>query len=239
MESGTGDPVWRSNLPANRIAVIAALELEARILRVALPGQGLHIHVSGPGPARAAATARRAIEAGARALVAWGFAGGLGEGVASGTVHLPSRIVSEDGEWYADPDWRRRLAGALSRRFDLIDAVLYSADRVLTTAEDKVALAARTGARAVDMESAAVAEVAAAAGLPFVALRVIADGPDEALPDNVEALVTEGGRPRYRGLAGVIVSPRRLPLLIRLARRSQGARRILRRVAETLIEGER
>lgn len=236
MNSGTGDPVWRSESTTDGVAVIAALALEAAVLKRALPDSGHRLYVSGPGRARAAETARNAIGAGARALVAWGLAGGLEAHVASGAVMLPSRIISEGGEWRADPGWRQRLAGALDRRFELIDTILYSADKVLTTPEDKAALAARTGAGAVDMESAAIAEVAAAAGRPFVAVRVIADGHLERLPDNVASLVTEDGRTRYRGLAGIVASPGRLSLVLRLAHRSNGARRTLRRVAQALVE---
>jgi len=236
MHSGTGDPVWRSDSPASRVALIAALELEARILRDVLGERSARILISGPGPERAGRAARQAVETGAEALIAWGLAGGLAGDTSSGTVVLPSRLISAAGEWRADAVWRERLSRVVGSRFDLNEAPLYSADRVLTTPEAKAALAACTGACAVDMESAAVARDAAEAGLPCVALRVVADGARDALPEGVETLVSADGSVRFATLAPFVASPRRFWRLLRLARRSRHARTVLRQVAEVLAE---
>jgi len=126
---------------------------------------------------------------------------------------------------------------ALSGQFALNDGPLYSADRVVTTLVEKSRLATSSGAAAVDMESASVAEAAAEHSLPFVALRVIADGPNDALPDNVEALITPNGRTRLRGLLGFIGSVERLRLLKRLAVNSSHARRQLESVIRQLGPG--
>jgi len=61
-------------------------------------------------------------------------------------------------------------------------------DAVAATVEMKRRLAARTGGKLVDMETFAVAEVAAAAGLPCAAVRVISDDARETLPGEVAAL---------------------------------------------------
>ncbi len=53
---------------------------------------------------------------------------------------------------------------------------------VIDSAADKAALHAKTGAVAVDMETAAVAEACAAAGVPMLALRVISDDASATLP---------------------------------------------------------
>jgi adenosylhomocysteine nucleosidase len=238
MDSGTGDPVWRSDSPAPRIAVIAALELEAQILRTVLQDRCGPIYVSGPGHDRAEAAARQAIAGGAESLVAWGLAGGISPGVTTGTVILPARLIGRSREWRAESTWRRRLAAAMTAQFNVSEEPLFSAENVVTTPAAKAALAARTGAVAVDMESAGIAAAAADAGLPFVALRVIADGPDDTLPNDIETLVTADGRTRYRGVPSFLLSPRRFRLLIRLAGQSQSARRVLRQVALALGASE-
>jgi hypothetical protein len=81
------------------------------------------------------------------------------------------------------------------------------------------------------MESAAVAQAAAEAGVPCIAVRVIADSSADALPENVLSLVTADGRTRYRGLLPVLLAPSQIPLLLSLARRSSAACRVLSTLA--------
>lgn len=234
MNSGAGDPVWCSDAPASRIALVAALELEARIPLAVLGERCPPTFVSGPGPRRAGAAARRAIGEGALGIVAFGLAGGLDVSVATGTLALPEVILDAQGEWPVDPVWRERLLARLGSRFPLSELPLYSADRVVTTPAEKSAIAGRTQAGIVDMESAAVAAAAAAAGVACIALRVVADAAHDRLPDRVEQLVTDAGRTHYAGLARVVSSPRQLSRLLRLARRSGVARRRLRAIVRCL-----
>src|SRR5262245_62206062 len=80
-------PVRRDG--AFTIGFIAALARECTSLRRQLPRAGRwHVVQSGPGAARAAAAASRAIDAGAGLLVSWGLAGSLSAAVAPGTVVL-------------------------------------------------------------------------------------------------------------------------------------------------------
>ncbi len=53
---------------------------------------------------------------------------------------------------------------------------------VIDSAADKAALSARTGAVAVDMETAAIARACAEAGVPMLAFRVISDDAQTTLP---------------------------------------------------------
>lgn len=234
MESGTGDPVWHLESPDAQVAVIAALELEAAPLRRAFGAAGAAIRVSGPGAAAAARAAARALDDGADALVSWGLAGGLEPGAKTGSIVLPERLLSADGEFTADRQWRLRFNDAAAHLGQPLGGPLFSADHVLTTAAEKAALRQRTGAVAVDMESSAVAAVAAAAGARFIAVRVIADGPEDALPERVEELVTPAGRTRLAGLLPLLLAPRQLGRLIRLGRQSRQARLVLRRLAASL-----
>lgn len=234
MDSSTGDPVWRSDSPAKRIAIIAALELEAKIPISICGVRCPAVYVSGPGRERARIMAERAIADGAEAIVSWGLAGGLSDTVRTGSVLLPRSVISADGEWPSDSAWRKRLARVLADRFSPVQQQLFSAERVLTTQQQKSTAANQSGASAVDMESAAIARVASERGIAFVVLRVIADGLRDELPDNVEALVTADGRTRFRGLLGIVTSPRRIRLLLGLARHSRAARRKLAAVMREL-----
>jgi adenosylhomocysteine nucleosidase len=239
MDSSTGDPVWRSESPAARIAIIAALELEAGIPRRLCGSQCPTIYVSGPGRERARIVAERAIADGAEAILSWGLAGGLNETAPTGTVLLPEAVIGADGQWPSDRVWRERLAVALANRFVLNQQPLVSTEHILTTLQDKSTTASESGASAVDMESAAIAQVATEHGVAFVVLRVVADGPRDELPVNVATLVTADGHTRLRGLVGMVTSLHRLRLLLALARHSHAARRRLGAVIQELVRSAR
>src|SRR5258708_18272112 len=53
---------------------------------------------------------------------------------------------------------------------------------VIDSAADKTALATKTGAVAVDMETATIAQACAEAGVPMLAFRVISDDAQSTLP---------------------------------------------------------
>src|SRR5258706_644925 len=71
--------------------------------------------------------------------------------------------------------------------------VVFSTDRVAATAAEKRALFERTGARAVEMESAAVRAKAAEWGVKYDCIRVVSDTADEDMPLDFN---------RYRDAAG-------------------------------------
>jgi adenosylhomocysteine nucleosidase len=239
MESGTGGPVWHLDSPDARVGVIAALELEAQILRRELAAKGLVLMISGPGGEPAARAAAAALDRGAVSLCAWGLAGGLAAEVGTGDIVIPDTLLSASGEYRADPNWRERVIAAIGGSLKVIGGVLYTSDHVLTTPAAKASLRQRTGAVAVDMESAAVAAVAARRGVPFIAVRVIADGPRDALPDRVEDLVTAAGKTRIAGLVPMLLSPPELGRHFRLGWQSRRARQVLTRLAARLAGGDR
>jgi hypothetical protein len=81
------------------------------------------------------------------------------------------------------------------------------------------------------MESHAVAEVAHAAGRPFLVLRAIADPADQALPRTTTVALGPGGEVRLLAVARALLErPAELPALLRLGRQSRRALAALRRV---------
>ena len=65
---------------------------------------------------------------------------------------------------------------------DIVEGSLVCADRVAVTAAEKAALRRQTGASAVDMESAAVAETARQWNVPFRSVRAVSDIAAEDMP---------------------------------------------------------
>jgi len=87
-----------------------------------------------------------------------------------------------------------------------------------------------------DLETAALAAAAAAAGLPFLALRVISDAAGEEIPD----FLREGWEPGYgpgipKALGWLARDPRRLGAMLHLWRRSRLAARRLAAALEVLL----
>jgi len=228
--------------------VVAALEFEARSLGRREPrggglaslADGSRVSVCGMGGENAARAARQLVAAGAGALLSWGVAGGLDPGLACGTVVLPHEVVRGSDALQASPPrrfatcptWRERLAAALQAHARLASGALLSSDAPVAAAGLKARLFEETRAVAVDMESAAVAAVAADHGLPFVALRVILDTARDSLPESilrtlVPAAAASGPRRAWSLLWPLLQAPADLSALLRLAGQYRIARRSL------------
>lgn len=222
--------------------VVAALRAEAITLGklhrradgVLAVADGTLVAVSGVGCAAAAAAARTLIEAGANALVSWGMAGGLDPKLSSGTICLPLCVVSEDGVGYfTDHHWREILSAAIAQRRAIVGGNMLTSAVSLDNAAAKAAAFRRTGAVAVDMESSAVAQIAALHAMPFVAIRVIVDTSADELPEAALAAV-ESGKMRLRPMfLALIRRPRDIAPMMRLASRYRAARQALVDVART------
>jgi crotonobetainyl-CoA:carnitine CoA-transferase CaiB-like acyl-CoA transferase len=108
------------------------------------------------------------------------------------------------------------------------EAVLFGADSIIASPEEKARLFASYGAVAVDMESHGAARAAKAAGVPFLAIRAIADPAERALPKAALGAVGEDGRPRVPAtLLECAKRPQDFPALLQLGRDSDAALKTL------------
>ena len=216
---------------ARAAPVVAAcgLALEARIAA----GIGVRAVAGGLDAARLAADLEREIARGARAVVSFGIAGALAPDLEPGECIVARGIATTGGGYRrCDEAWiarlRERLPGA--RCGDL-----HACDRPLAAAVAKRALHAQTGALAVDTESHVAAEVASAHGLPFAAVRVIADAARRDLPPAASVALKPGGRVDFAAvLRSVMSTPSQLPLLVRTAVDARAAFAALRRARRSL-----
>ncbi|HVH84301.1 MAG TPA: hypothetical protein VM713_08305 [Steroidobacteraceae bacterium] len=223
------------------VGIVAALRAESRLLgpvrarrgSCAVLADGTLLVVSGMGLAAAGEGARRLVPAGARALVSFGMAGGLDPRLVAGSIVLPSEVVSSDGAHFATTGhWREHVGAAVGARHPVCFGALLSCRQAIGSVADKAEVFRNTAAAAVDMESAAVAEVATSERLPFLAVRAIVDTASDSLPPALVEVIGPGGAARIgRVLALLARRPADLGLLFQLLRRYRAARRALATVA--------
>jgi len=221
--------------------IVAAMVPEARILgkgpiapgELILLPEGAMLLLSGIGANRARVAAQTLMEKGATALVSWGSAGGLIPALSPGRLILPERILAADQSVYpVDPIWHERLYSRLKGYVDPHPGVLAQSTIVLATRSEKAALFRRTGAVAVDMESASIAQVAKEAGMPFMAIRAITDGAEMDIPRGALDSIDEFGRVRLIGLLSFMARhPVELSALVRMGRNFRAAETTLAQVA--------
>jgi adenosylhomocysteine nucleosidase len=230
-------------MDVKRLGIVVAMMDEAKTLTKQPLGigqtievhEGVLVHLSGVGRKRAARAAQSLLNRGATALLSWGTAGGLIPGLAHGTLVLPKTVMGSDRSLFqVDPSWHEQLRSRFEGRIDLRSETLIESPTVLMTPEEKRGLADRTGAVAVDMESAAVAFTAKQAGLPFVALRVISDTLDQTLPLCVLHAYDSSGHLRmWKLLRGLVQHPEELFGWMRLTTSLRKARKTLTGIARS------
>ncbi|MGC1457509.1 MAG: hypothetical protein WA825_04460 [Steroidobacteraceae bacterium] len=214
--------------------IVAALKVEARTLGHSPPGRLLMI--SGMGPQAAAHAAAALVAAGAEGLLSFGLAGALDPQLGAGAVVLPQSVVGAGGVHAAYGPWRERLAAQAAAVADargVVGGILLSVAQPLTTVESKSQARASSGACAVDMESFAIAEVAARMGVKFAVARVVIDRATDALPLSViQATGAYGDVSLPRLVAALVSAPADLPTLMRLPQRYRAALRALRALGQ-------
>ena len=215
--------------------VVAALEFEAHSLGAV--GDGSLLKVSGVGSENAARAARELVAAGVGALLSWGVAGALDPALGCGAVLLPAEVLRPTPASGSAPlqryptcrTWRERIAAALQPHVPVSAGALLTSALPVAEAQLKARLFRDTGAVAADMESAAVAQVAAERQLPFITLRVIVDTASVSLPESVLRMIDPAHAARsalWRGWT-LASAPRDWGRLLRLARASRLAQRAL------------
>ena len=191
------------------VGIITALRIEAscvssfrmpykRIVRLA---EGSVVWLSGMGDDAARSAATDLIDLGVTSLVSFGIAGALDPDLKSGDLIFPEIVqtgkIPLEGEespgYPVSLEWRNRVEALLSPNLTVVNKPLTTSSGVLTTAKAKLEFGAVTGACAYDMESAAIAEVAAKHEVPFIAIRAITNPVDfSPPPELLNAIQPEG-----------------------------------------------
>ena len=219
------------------IGILVALPDEGRTLirrrlsfesLTPLPG-GHWLAVAGAGPEAAERHAQSLVAQGIEGLVSWGCAAALQDTLLPGTLLLPERIRCVDGlEHAVDHDWHAAVKGILEAQHAPRTETLIESTVVVASAKDKRSLHETSGAYAVDMESAAVARVAASNALPFLVIRSVADPARLDFPPALLKALNPRGDVRMGALlAGLLQRPRAIPELMTLGRHFGSAMKTL------------
>jgi nucleoside phosphorylase len=199
-----------------RLGIVTGMPREAALLR----DVAARVRCDGPGPAQARRAAEALIAEGVELLVSFGVAGALDPRLKTGDLVVATAALDAHGARYA----------AEPRQFGVRGAIL-SVEAPVASAAEKRRLFAATGALAVDMETAAVAAAAHAAGRPFVAVRSISDDARRALPRAaILAMRADGGI----DVAAIVMRPQDWWRLVGLARDYGRALAALRGVGRLL-----
>lgn len=191
------------------VLAVVGLRAEAQIARSALVSC-----LCGGGQSQALGVSiKQAIDAGARAIISFGIAGGCAPGLKPGAVIVANCVVDPDGGRLAvDPNWTGRLR---AKAPFALEGVLAGVNQPVPTAAGKAHLHQNTGAVAVDMESHIAARIAVEHGLPFAALRVVADDARRVLPPAaLVGMKSDGNTDIGAVLRSLMKQPGQLPALL-------------------------
>ncbi|MCY4210046.1 MAG: hypothetical protein OXE97_03180 [Gammaproteobacteria bacterium] len=230
----------------NKIGIICALRFEARCFTSAtlLAQQPVELNdktlliLSGMGAPRARQAAQQLVEAGVNCLVSFGAAGALDPALGPGDLMAPQEVCTAGKKYTVSKTMPAAAREHLSRHNVRIHSgLLTSASEPLTSAADKQALFRQSGAIAVDMESAAVLDMAQRHGLSACVLRVILDAAHVTLPAAALRRVDAFGKADLPGLIGDLLrSSTQISPLLRLACASRRARRTMRLAAQAWLQ---
>ncbi len=150
------------------------------------------IALTGIGPTAADRAARALLASLSPAsVISAGFAGALRGDLKRGDIIIPELVTDEANKFACDSSLVPESSSRIVHRASL----LISVPRIIATADEKRALHLRTGAAAVDMESASIGRVCREMKTPFLVARVISDEVTEDLPVDFNLLMGEDQQP--------------------------------------------
>lgn len=182
------------------VGVVSGLPRETDCFHVIPEADRRFKTFAGIGPARAADGARALVENGAQALMSFGVAGGLSTEAPAGMVVLATNVVADDINYEASKSWRQEIRTQIGSSVPVTEAAIAGSDRMVGSPEGKRAMYRDTGAIACDMESHAVAKIAAELNIPFCVVRAISDPEDRVVPKWVLRCLTPAGDVRVGAL---------------------------------------
>jgi adenosylhomocysteine nucleosidase len=227
-----------------KIGIIAALPAEAaclhskkitRLSPVEIQ-KDVFLCLSGMGHESATNAAKKLLNLNVDALISWGVAGALEPSLKSGDVVFANSVVTQNRTYQTSHDWNQKIFGHFQNTLENVFAEeMTCSNQVCSTIENKKDLLHRTNAKAIDMESAAIAEVAEQNNLNFIVIRAIADEATTSIPDAVINHTNNLGKPDLLKFAlSCLSKPSQFKEIMALATGFKTALKSLNKVAEDI-----
>ncbi len=196
--------------------------------------------VTGAGPRNAALSVHDVLKSDGSSIqfcVSSGLAGAAKQRYEIGQV-LAAKVVRSENPSGARNTRENECSGALLSFAESCGATIvnrfYTSEHAIATREEKEYIG--QFADAVEMESFAVLNEAAASGIPAIAIRAISDLADENLPLNMDDVLTDRGRVSIpRVLGQVVRHPGAVPGVVSLAKQSKTAAAALARFLDPYV----
>jgi adenosylhomocysteine nucleosidase len=164
------------------------------------------------------------------AIICFGFGGGLTPELEVGDLILCQKLLCEASSAAGDAYYSDRylinmaMQAMEAKRMKVFSANSLTADRLITTPEEKERLAEAYRAQIVDMENYWLAKKASKRNVPFLGVRAISDTSTESLPPLDHFIGPSGERLWQGALRHFLVRPRELIRLPRIYLNSRQAR---------------
>ena len=211
---------------------------------VQLPGAfELIVALAGVGTHNAEAAAADLISQGVTSMVSAGLAGGLDPDLKAADIVVAADVLQitptgTDGPWPAETNSAALAVAQLSRHnLRTRSGTILTAETDTLTDSHKAALFQQSGALTVDMESAAVARMAARANIAFFGLRAVCDPAGQSVPEQLFTCLDPDGSIRLSAvLQSVLRQPGLLSPMLRMGLAFSSARKALRRAWKVLMK---
>ncbi|MEP1231102.1 MAG: hypothetical protein ABJG88_10540 [Litorimonas sp.] len=204
-----------------RIGLITGIKLEDNLLRKGFKQAGCSDILTACAAGRvegAQDAALKIITQGATHLISFGVCGGLSPYVKAGDLILADSVTMDGDVLQLTHNWHKV---AFANFPNARAGKMLSVAMPITTPQDKHNAHEATGAVAVDVESFAVAQIAAAHKLPCIIIRAVLDNATQSLPKAAMSGVDDTGQTRvWPVIAALLKRPQDLPALLNLARDS-------------------
>lgn len=215
------------------IGIICGLKSEAKAVRAAFADDRVDVVISGANADRAELLARALCQPSqtrnaVEMIISVGVSGGLLPAYQAGDLIIGKEVVTATGERFACDEAGLAMLQKSHKSAGISPSIIYGSDEVILTTDHKRKIFEQTGAKSVDMESHGAARAAAEAGIPFLAIRAVADPADRALPEAaLNAVKPDGGTRVLSTLVKAAQNPIQLSELVQLGSDSKQALKTL------------
>ena len=193
-----------------KTAIVCGMISEANI--IGHPDNAVVIVAAG-NPANLVSDLADAIKGGCDRVLSFGTCGALNPNLVAGEIVVGTAAAGPFPIMF-DLTWTGRLVGQTRGT----RVVVVKASATVTTAEQKAALFAESGADVVDLETCIAARFAYDKCIPFAMLRAVSDAANQDIPPAALAALNSGGGINVMSVIGSLLGDiRQIPALARLA----------------------